>query len=136
MDSLKFHPGPSCPAGGPCLKRHYGCFEVAHLQARQPAAVFYPFGHPWPYRLWSPTGNRTFRDPGITFILTIQICLKILTLRTSVQKDDDRDDDYDDDDDDDNDDDNDDDDDDAGMKESTPDQHCFVGWHGSSLRHS
>jgi hypothetical protein len=31
---------------------------VVHLQGRQPAAVFYPFGHPTPYAWFSPYAGR------------------------------------------------------------------------------
>jgi hypothetical protein len=53
MDSLKFHLGPPCltllcPAGRPPLKR----------QGRQPAAVFYPLGHPTLYAY-----ERSLRGP-------------------------------------------------------------------------
>jgi hypothetical protein len=37
VDSLKFHLGLMAVSG------------VAHQQSEQPAAVFYPFGHPTPY---------------------------------------------------------------------------------------
>jgi hypothetical protein len=56
MDSLKFHPDPPCPtllrpAGrtNPEMAVRGSPPGVAHLQGRQPAAVFYPFGHPTPY---------------------------------------------------------------------------------------
>jgi hypothetical protein len=45
MDSFKFHLGPPCPT----LLHYKAVSGVAHPQGRQPAAVFYPFGHPTPY---------------------------------------------------------------------------------------
>jgi hypothetical protein len=59
MNSLKFFPGPPCltilrPAGGPTLKRPYGCFRGG-LPAGWPTAVFYPFGHPKRYA-YGPIG--------------------------------------------------------------------------------
>jgi hypothetical protein len=48
MDSLKFDPGPPCPT----LLRPTGLTAFLGLACpkdRQPAAVFYPFGHPMPY---------------------------------------------------------------------------------------
>jgi hypothetical protein len=37
---------PSMPSGQPALKRLHGHFTSSHMQGRQPAAVFYPLGHP------------------------------------------------------------------------------------------
>jgi hypothetical protein len=40
LNCLKFHLGPPCPMA---------VSRVAGLQGAQPAAIFYPLGHPMPY---------------------------------------------------------------------------------------
>jgi hypothetical protein len=56
MDSLKFHPGPSCPTllcpvGGPSLKRPYKCFRGGLLAGRVAGGRLLPPWTPYAVRL-------------------------------------------------------------------------------------
>jgi hypothetical protein len=49
MDSLKFRPTLLCPAGGPPLKRPYGCLSGGLPAEWVACGHLYPFGYPMPY---------------------------------------------------------------------------------------
>jgi hypothetical protein len=51
LPQVSLGPYPSRPCERPPLKRPYKHFKGGRRQGRQPAAVFYPLGHPTPYAL-------------------------------------------------------------------------------------
>jgi hypothetical protein len=87
-DSLRFYPGPPCPtllrpAGEPPLKRLHVVSGMARPQGEQPAAVFYPFGHPMPYAYdFRPCDSLELQEPR--FSLTPAISCVTLRIKATA----------------------------------------------------